>query len=101
MPYSEEIGLNVKDSSGNTPFALACQHGHTNTVQLLLEYSANIDLKAQNNMGWTPIMEACHSGRTEIVKLLLENCDSGKIGLNIKHRILKLLVMSYNTECSK
>ena len=80
----EEIGLNVKDSSGNTPFALACQHGHTNTVQLLLEYSANIDLKAQNNMGWTPIMEACHSGRTEIVKLLLENCDSGKIGLNIK-----------------
>ena len=46
---SEEIGLNIKDRYGRTPFMEACSNGHKEVVQLLLDNSEkNIDLNARS-----------------------------------------------------
>ena len=53
----EENGLNIKDEDGFTAFMVACQNGHKDVVQLLLDNSErNIDLNAKSNFGMTAIM---------------------------------------------
>ena len=51
---------------------LACQIGHKDVVQLLLDQSERIELNARDNAGWTALMLACFFGRKNVVKLLLK-----------------------------
>ncbi|KAH8592638.1 ankyrin repeat-containing domain protein, partial [Bisporella sp. PMI_857] len=62
--------LAVANKSGWTPLNSACDSGHLEIVQLLLEKGA--DLAVANKSGWTPLNSACDSGHLEIVQLLLE-----------------------------
>ena len=69
-----------KKSFGVTAFMFACENGHKDVVQLLLEYSGRIELNARTNGGWTALMWACYNGQKYVVKLLLDHSD---IDLNI------------------
>ena len=48
----------------------ACQNGHKEAAELLLERGAQVDL--QDIDGWSSLMCASDKGQTEVVKLLLE-----------------------------
>ena len=72
---SEESGLNSIDEYGYTVFMWACQNGHKDVVQLLLENSERIELNAISNHGWTAVMHACSNGYTDVVKLLLDHSE--------------------------
>jgi ankyrin repeat protein len=49
---------------------IACENGHTEVVELLLNHLA--DVNKANNAGVTPLMIACKNGHTEVVELLLK-----------------------------
>jgi len=53
---------------GELPIHLACQHGHTPVVQLLI--NLKVDLNICNHYGETPLYIASYNGRVEVVKLL-------------------------------
>ena len=80
----EEIGLNVKDNFGWTPFMWACKNGHKDVVKLLLDNSERIDLNARNNFGTTAYMQAWYNGHKDVVKLLLENLVEKNIDVNVR-----------------
>jgi Ankyrin repeats (3 copies) len=71
------------DSAGNTPLHFAAQHGHTDSVALLLgtgEYDNmynnavhNTDNDIYKVSGVTPLHRACFSGATSSVRLLLDH----------------------------
>jgi Ankyrin repeats (3 copies) len=66
----EEINVDAKDSSSQTPLSWAAQRGYRAVVQLLLEKGADIMAKECN--GWTTLHRAAANGHKEIVQLLLE-----------------------------
>ena len=51
---------------------MACQRGHKDVVQLLLDHSERIELNARDNSGWTAFLKACYFGHKDVVKLLLK-----------------------------
>jgi ankyrin repeat protein len=75
------------DSAGNTPLHFAAQHGHTETVAMLLRTGAYDNMYCNNNTnamnsdniqlyqmsGVTPLHRACYSGAIGTVRLLLEH----------------------------
>ena len=70
--YSEESGLAIKYGWFEmTAFMWACNNGHKDVVQLLLDHLGRIDLNARVNNGWTALMIACQKGENNIVKLPL------------------------------
>ena len=79
----EEIGLNIKDKFGTTPFMASCDDGHKDVVQLLLDHSGRIELNARDNDGWTAFMWACFNGHKDVVKLLLDHSE--RIELNARN----------------
>ena len=51
---------------------IACDNGHKDVVQALLDhFDTIIDLNARSDDGWTAFMFACRSGHKDIVQLLL------------------------------
>ena len=89
---SEKSGLHSIDEYGYTAFMWACQNGHKDVVQLLLENSERIELNAISNhrwtafrtwknQRWTAVMLACSNRHTDVIKLLL---DHSEIELNLK-----------------
>jgi ankyrin repeat protein len=44
----EDVDINEKDMHGRTALTLASYHGHSETVQLLLEKGASVDVKNYN-----------------------------------------------------
>ena len=50
----------------------ACDDGHKDVVQLLLNHCERIELNARDNNGYTAFMRACKLGRKDVVKLLLK-----------------------------
>ena len=81
LHHSERIELNARGNNGETAFMIACEFGHKEVVQLLLENS-NIDLKARDNHGWTAFINACSRGHKDVVKLLLDHSE--RFDLNAK-----------------
>ena len=66
--------LNDDDNAGKvheTSAALhcACDNGHRDIAELLLDHGADIDERSSDNS--TPLMVACHHGKSSTVKLLL------------------------------
>ena len=57
IKFLQDVGidLNAKDNSGWTALHMACYHGQTETVQIMLNNwkEFGIDINAQNNQGQT------------------------------------------------
>jgi ankyrin repeat protein len=55
---------------------MACIHGHSGVVKILMKYAAvlNIDLHTKNRFyGWTAFHLACLGGHLDVIKILMEN----------------------------
>eukprot|EP01094_Clydonella_sp_ATCC50884_P019450 TRINITY_DN3803_c1_g1_i13.p1 TRINITY_DN3803_c1_g1~~TRINITY_DN3803_c1_g1_i13.p1 ORF type:complete len:401 (+),score=64.84 TRINITY_DN3803_c1_g1_i13:451-1653(+) len=59
-----------RDKDGFTPLHIASQHGHADTVAILLRRGAAVN--QPNNNGATPLSAACFFGHEEVAVLLLE-----------------------------
>ncbi|XP_043279723.1 ankyrin repeat domain-containing protein 27-like [Venturia canescens] len=79
LEKTQSLGLNISNESNETALHVACDHGHTEMVEILLDAGASINLKTIN--GRTPLHLASSRGWIKIVKLLLNcgNCDINAI----------------------
>ena len=71
--YTSDLSnnFNFTCEKGTTALVIACCHGDTGIVQLLLESNANPNL--QTYSGWTSLMYATLLGMSKIVKMLLQS----------------------------
>ena len=96
-----------------TPFMLACHHGMTDIVKLLLSHSHDkrIDLNAKHSLGQTGFVRACFHGHNDVVKLILDQAETLDIDVTdhnanlfllltqfFKHKILKILLSHPNAK---
>ena len=84
----EEDDKNPQDDSGQTPFHLCCNYGHSGIADIIMKEStkSNIDLNAKDIIkGWTAFHLACNQGQAHIVKMLLKNSSQMKIDLNVRN----------------
>ena len=67
-----ELGANVNDSVSNgiIPLFHACEKGHIDCANLLLDHDSDID--AANRFGETPLYIACDRGHVDCTRLLIE-----------------------------
>ncbi|XP_053139092.1 ankyrin repeat domain-containing protein 63 [Hemicordylus capensis] len=61
--------VNLRDDAGRSALSLACERGHLEVTQLLVQYGADPD--AVDARGWSPLMYAASAGRTAVVEWLL------------------------------
>ena len=52
------------------PLFLACENGHAEVAQLLLNHEAEIERARED--GWTPLLVACEKGHVDAARVLLE-----------------------------
>lgn len=67
-----EYRLLVADNCGNTPLMRACENGHINAIDLLLESCSADMVNLTNASGWSALMLACFNGFDEAVAALVE-----------------------------
>lgn len=63
--------VNEQNEKGATPLFLACQYGHLEIVQLLIDNKAEIELAKHN--GSTPLLAACYNGHLSTAELLIHH----------------------------
>jgi ankyrin repeat protein len=68
--FIKQVLLPISDN-GSSILHIACKHGHTELIKLLLDDTSYVDVK--NNYGETPLYVAFKHGHTQIVKLLIKN----------------------------
>jgi alpha-tubulin suppressor-like RCC1 family protein len=68
---SNLVSINIRDNADNTLLIVACQNGHANVVQLLIEHGA--DLSSSNSKGNTALHFCFAYGHTDIGKDLIDN----------------------------
>jgi ankyrin repeat protein len=71
--------LNLPDKAGRTPFFFACQGGHVETAQCLLEAlhdKSGDEINKMSNDGKTPLRKAAARGNLKIIEMLLEKIDA-------------------------
>ena len=78
---------------------IACENGHKDVVQLLLDNSErNIDFNARNNGGWTAFIIACTNGHKDVVKLLVLHSKTKEIDISTGyewiHHKMRLFIKS-------
>ena len=66
-----EAGANAhaQTGTGDTALTYACENGHTDVAELLLQYSA--DLEHASEGGRTPLMKASRAGHLCTVQFLI------------------------------
>lgn len=68
------IDVNVKDSYGNTPLALAAEEGYGDVEIVSLKHK-DIRADSRNSFNVTPLALAANAGLLDIVSFLLERRD--------------------------
>lgn len=63
--------VNLRDDAGRSALSLACERGHLEAVQLLVQYGADPD--AADARGWSPLMHAAAAGRAPVLEWLLRS----------------------------
>ena len=63
------VQVNAAKKDGTTPLLVACQHGHTSVVGILLEHGADANCTARN--GATPLGMSCIHGWSSVAQLLV------------------------------
>ncbi|KAL7636590.1 UNVERIFIED_CONTAM: hypothetical protein RMT77_013367 [Armadillidium vulgare] len=61
--------VNQRDSNGESPLHITCEHGYFTIAKLLLDNRADVQCKNKN--GQTPIHLAAKMGRTDMVNVLI------------------------------
>ena len=63
---------NLRTACGKTPLMLAAEHGHTDTLLLLLAHQAELEAATENE-GFTPLIHAIRNNHTAAVHTLLSH----------------------------
>ena len=72
-----QIKIDAKDGSGNTALFKACDKGHIEIANLLINNGADVNF--QNKEGTTPAMKAAENNHFYVLQLLLEkNIDKSR-----------------------
>ena len=77
-----DIDVNVKTSSGYTPFFYACYYGHTSCVREMLKDS-RVKVNEPDNYGRTPLYHAARYGQLDVIMWWIASgreMDLGKPG---------------------
>ena len=87
-------GYNFNDRTypyEDTPFHYACQNGHAEVVQLMIESSKKygIDLNARDEQGGTGFHDACGNDNKEVVELMIRSSKEYGIDLNVRKNSAK------------
>ncbi|XP_051171211.1 ankyrin repeat domain-containing protein 27-like [Leptopilina boulardi] len=95
------LGINTCNSQGQTALHIACDNGHVEIVQLLLDAGANVNV-INKIQGQTPLHLACLNNHTKVIKLLL-NC--GNCNINAKDNFgdtpLHLMIRNENSKIAE
>ena len=100
--HSKQINVNARiGSTGNTGLHIACQHGHLNIVQSILDCEMkNVKLDLQNIHGFTPLDIAASVGHKFIVKRLLKSKNL-KLSSDEVEKSVLVATQQENYECAK
>lgn len=82
--------VNTRDHCGWSPLHEACNHGHTDVVEVLLEHGAIVnDPGGDHCDGITPLHDAAVNGQVKVVQLLLDHgADTSIVDKKVGNRIL-------------
>ena len=82
----------------NTVFQWACESGHTDIANFLLENSIKmkIELNTKTECGLTAFQLACKNGHSRIAELLIQNSSKLHIQLNTKNNCGAILAKKNN-----
>lgn len=69
MLLERGAAVNLRDDAGRSALSLACERGHLDATQLLVQFGADPD--AVDARGWSPLMYAAWAGRTAVLEWLL------------------------------
>ena len=73
MATHQGAHVNTRDHCGWLPLHEACNHGHAEVVEVLLEHGAAVnDPGGVHCDGITPLHDAAVNGQVEVVQLLLD-----------------------------
>ncbi|KAK7084121.1 hypothetical protein SK128_004712, partial [Halocaridina rubra] len=89
--YLIDAGANVnaQTSTGDTALTYACENGHTDVADLLLQARAYLEHESEG--GRTPLMKACRAGHLCTVQfLIVKEADVNKTTTNNDHTPLSL-----------
>ena len=80
------IDLNIKDFNGGTAFHLACQKGHSEIADMIMNNSSKLqlDLNIKDSGGRTAFHRACMFNNIKTVDLMIEQSESLDIDLKAK-----------------
>ena len=81
-----KIGVNFPALRGQTAFHMACEKGHLNVVEILMNKSQELgmDLNAQDDYGRTAFHLACLNDHLDVAQFLIKNSLNLKIDLTIQ-----------------
>ena len=71
MCLSRRAAIDVKNKKGNSPLWLACNGGHLDVVQLIVNSKADVD--SQDNRRVSCLMAAFRKGHVKVVKWLVKH----------------------------
>ncbi|CAC5397292.1 unnamed protein product [Mytilus coruscus] len=99
--------VHSRDTNGWTPLMAACEHGHINIVELLLNSEASlnrvlpekeVDVNVSSKNGENPLILSCKYGKSDIVRLLLEKGADVNVFNMYGHTPLKLSCENNNSD---
>jgi ankyrin repeat protein len=68
---SKGAEANTKDGNDSTPLMLACEKGHLEVVEMLVEARKGLGLEERDHDGMTALQHAVHGGHKDVVTFLL------------------------------